>query len=419
MNGVVPLAEAHDHSVFGSKAVGLGDATRGGLPVPPGIALSGPVVEAVACGEDQAIKDVTDSASALAGPFAVRSSAVGEDGADASFAGQHVTLLNVPSTAALTDAVREIWWSANSDSAITYRQRKGLFVRPSVGVVVQALLDPDVAGVMFTQNPINGADERMIEASWGLGEAVVAGLVIPDNVRIARSGEVLERTPGMKKIAIRRAADGGTVEEQMPAEDVERLCLSDADLAGLNELATRCEQVYGEGRDIEWAIAEGQLYLLQCRPITQAGPSAAAIVAVEDETVAPADVVHEIPLFAGLTSAQVEEVAKLFKERRFAAGETVIREGSGGAAFFLIDSGDAVVTIRGEECARLGRGDSFGELAMIDEGTRSATVTAVTDLVCWGLTYWDFRPLVENNGAIGWNLLQTLAKRIRAAETVQ
>jgi Pyruvate phosphate dikinase, AMP/ATP-binding domain/Cyclic nucleotide-binding domain len=419
MNGVVPLAEAHDHSVFGSKAVGLGDATRGGLPVPPGIALSGPVVEAVACGEDQAIKDVRDSVSALAGPFAVRSSAVGEDGADASFAGQHVTLLNVPSTAALTDAVREIWWSANSDSAITYRQRKGLFVRPSVGVVVQALLDPDVAGVMFTQNPINGADERMIEASWGLGEAVVAGLVIPDNVRIARSGEVLERTPGMKKIAIRRAADGGTVEEQMPAEDVERLCLSDADLAGLNELATRCEQVYGEGRDIEWAIAEGQLYLLQCRPITQAGPSAAAIVAVEDETVAPADVVHEIPLFAGLTSAQVEEVAKLFKERRFAAGETVIREGSGGAAFFLIDSGDAVVTIRGEECARLGRGDSFGELAMIDEGTRSATVTAVTDLVCWGLTYWDFRPLVENNGAIGWNLLQTLAKRIRAAETVQ
>src|SRR5207253_2898201 len=125
MNGVVPLAEARDHAVFGSKAVGLGEATRGGLPVPPGVALSGPVVDAVASGEDQAIAQVAESVSSLAGPFAVRSSAVGEDGADASFAGQHVTLLNVPSPDAVPEAVCEIWWSANSDSAITYRQRKG------------------------------------------------------------------------------------------------------------------------------------------------------------------------------------------------------------------------------------------------------------------------------------------------------
>src|SRR5436190_6184147 len=231
MTGVVPLAEAHDHSVFGSKAVGLGDATRGGLPVPPGVALSGPVVDAVASGEDDAIKQVAESVASLAGPFAVRSSAVGEDGADASFAGQHITLLNVPSAVEVTDAVREVWWSANSDSAITYRQRKGQFVRPSVGVVVQALLDPDVAGVMFTENPINGADERVIEASWGLGEAVVSGRVIPDNYRVARSGEILARTPGLKKIAIRRGPDGGTVDEQMSPEDAERDCLSDAQLA--------------------------------------------------------------------------------------------------------------------------------------------------------------------------------------------
>jgi len=418
MNGVVPLAEAHDHSVFGSKAAGLGEATRGGLPVPPGVALSGPVVEAVACGEDGAIKEVAESVRSLAGPFAVRSSAVGEDGADASFAGQHVTLLNVPSAAELTDAVRESWWSANSDSAITDRQRTGLFVRPSVGVVVQALLDPDVAGVMFTQNPINGADERVIEASWGLGEAVVAGRVIPDNYRVARSGEVLERTCGFKKIAIRRAAEGGTVEEQVPAAEVECSCLSDAQLAELNRLAERCEQVYGEGRDIEWAIAGGQLYLLQCRPVTRAGKTEPPSVGESEEGVVPAasaDVVHQIPLFAGLAPEQVEEIAQIFKERRFAAGETVIREGSGGAAFFLIDDGEAIVTVRGEDCARLGPGDSFGELAMIDEGARSATVTAATDLVCWGLTYWDFRPLVESNGAIGWNLLQSLAKRLRAA----
>ena len=92
--------------------------------------------------------------------------------------------------------MREVWWSANSDSAITYRQRVGLFQRPSVGVVAQSLLDPVAAGVMFTRNPVTGADERVIEASWGLGEVVVAGRVIPDMFRISKSGDVLERTPG-------------------------------------------------------------------------------------------------------------------------------------------------------------------------------------------------------------------------------
>ena len=419
MKGVVQLAEAHDEAVFGSKAVGLGDATRGGLPVPPGVALSGPVVDAVASGHEGAAEEVAELVRSLPTPFAVRSSAVGEDGADASFAGQHITILNVPSAADVAAAICEVWWSANSDSAITYRQKKGQFVRPSVGVVVQSLLDPDVAGVMFTQNPINGADERVIEASWGLGEAVVSGRVIPDHYRVARSGEVLERTTGMKKFAIRRAPDGGTVDEQLPAEDVERHSLSDAQLAELNALAARCEQVYGEGRDIEWAIADGQLYLLQCRPVTKAGNGGAPALGdseADSMQTASADVVQEIPLFAGLSPEQVEEVARLFKERRFAAGDTVIREGSGGAAFFLIDRGEATVSVRGEECAWLRPGDSFGELAMIDEGARSATITATTDLVCWGLTYWDFRPLVESNGAIAWNLLQTLAKRLRSAE---
>ena len=166
----------------------------------------------------------------------------------------------------------EIWWSANSDSAISYRKRVGLFTRPSVGVVVQALLDPETAGVMFTQNPVTGADERMIEASWGLGEAVVAGQVIPDHYRVDRSGEVLERTPGLKKLAIRTVAGGGTVEEDVQPELVEQLCLDDAQLGELNRLADRCEQIYGPARDIEWAFAGGTLYLLQCRAVTRAGP---------------------------------------------------------------------------------------------------------------------------------------------------
>jgi pyruvate,water dikinase len=267
---VVPLLEAHDDSVFGSKAVGLGQAARAGLPLPPGIALSGPVVEAVASGHESAIEQVAALARPLGGPLAVRSSAVDEDGAEASFAGQHLTLLNVPTCDDLPDALREIWWSANSDSAISYRQRVGLFTRPSVGVVVMSLLDPETAGVMFTRNPITGADERVIEASWGLGEAVVAGLVIPDNFRLDREGNVLERTPGLKKIAIRTRPEGGTLEDPVAPDLAEALCVDDAGLADLGRLAAKCEEVYGPDRDIEWAFADGQLYLLQCRAITRA-----------------------------------------------------------------------------------------------------------------------------------------------------
>jgi CRP-like cAMP-binding protein len=113
---------------------------------------------------------------------------------------------------------------------------------------------------------------------------------------------------------------------------------------------------------------------------------------------------------------QSEQIARLLKERRFAKGETVIREGTGGAAFFLIESGEAAVSSKGAHLRTLGPGDHFGEVALIDGGPRSATVTATTDLVCYGLTFWEFRPLVERNGTIAWKLLQALAQRLRAAD---
>jgi pyruvate,water dikinase len=410
MSEVVPLVEARDDSIFGSKAVGLGQAARAGLPLPPGVALSGPVVEAVASGESAAIEKVVELVRPLGGPLAVRSSAVDEDGAEASFAGQHLTLLNVPSAHDVSSALRAVWWSANSDSAITYRQRVGLFTRPSVGVVVQALLDPDSAGVMFTRDPIGGADERVIEASWGLGEAVVSGRVIPDHFRIDLSGHVLERTPGLKKLAIRTLPQGGTIEEEIAADLTEQLCLDDDQLEELSRLAGRCEEVYGVARDIEWAFADGQLYLLQCRAITGAGSEKRSVSG------APVEILRHTRLFGDLQKHELQEIAANFKERRFPQGETVIKEGSGGAAFYVIESGEATVTIGGEQRGTLKAGDYFGEIALIDEGVRMATITASTELVCYGLTLWDFRPLVEENGVIGWRLLHTLAKELRAAE---
>jgi CRP-like cAMP-binding protein len=130
---------------------------------------------------------------------------------------------------------------------------------------------------------------------------------------------------------------------------------------------------------------------------------------------APVKALQRVPLFADLTKREVQQIARLFKERRFSEGETVIKEGSGGAAFFVIESGEATVFIRGKRHTTLKPDDYFGEIAMIDEGTRMATITAASELVCYGLTYWDFRPLVEANGVIGWKLLQRMAKMLRAA----
>ncbi len=130
---------------------------------------------------------------------------------------------------------------------------------------------------------------------------------------------------------------------------------------------------------------------------------------------APVEVVRRVPLFADLSKREAQQVARLFKERRFAEGETVVKEGSGGAAFFLIESGEARVSVGGKERATLTAGDYFGEIALIDQGARMATIIADSDLVCHGLTLWDFRPLVQGNGTIGWKLLQSLAKKLRDA----
>jgi CRP/FNR family transcriptional regulator, cyclic AMP receptor protein len=130
---------------------------------------------------------------------------------------------------------------------------------------------------------------------------------------------------------------------------------------------------------------------------------------------APVEALRRVPLFADLNKQDIKQIARLFKARRFSEGETVIQEGSGGAAFFVIDSGEAKVFVGGEESATLKPGDYFGEIALIDEGARSATITASSELVCYGLTFWDFRPLVEENGVIGWKLLQSMAKLYRDA----
>ena len=131
---------------------------------------------------------------------------------------------------------------------------------------------------------------------------------------------------------------------------------------------------------------------------------------------APTDLLRRVPLFEGLGDRDLKRLSEVFKERTFAAGDAIATEGHSGVGFFVIESGEAKVTVGGEEVATLGAGNYFGEIALIDAGTRTATVTAATKLQCYGLTSWEFRPLVEENATIAWELLQVLARRLREAQ---
>jgi pyruvate, water dikinase len=264
-----PLGDALEEAQFGGKAASLARSLRAGLPVPPGFALGTAHVDAVFEGHAAMVESLRAQFTGLAGPCAVRSSAIGEDSEEASFAGQHLTVLNVRDQDRVVEAVLEVRASAHTESARAYRRKLGMDDAPRIGVVVQRMIEPDCAGVMFTRNPIDGSDQRVIEASWGLGEAVVAGLVVPDNYALDGGGRVLRRTAGEKDIALRASADGGTVEEAVAEELATALCLSDQMLAQLHDLAGRCEAFFGKGLDLEWAFAGGTLYLLQCRAITR------------------------------------------------------------------------------------------------------------------------------------------------------
>lgn len=263
------LEEAHDERRFGGKAVGLGVALRAGFAVPPGFALAVELVDGVHDGASEALRACERILSALGGPVAVRSSAVGEDGASASFAGQHLTKLNVATREDLALAVREVRASARSESALAYRRRLGVAGEPRVAVVVQRMIAPACAGVLFTQNPVDGSDERVIEGTWGLGEAVVSGIVTPDRARLSRGGAVLEHVVGDKDLEIVAAPGAGTTERALDAARASESCLTTARLAALEALAARCEASFEGPSDVEWAFEQGSLWLLQRRAVTR------------------------------------------------------------------------------------------------------------------------------------------------------
>ena len=205
--------------------------------------------------------------------YAVRSSATAEDLATASFAGQQDTYLNVIGAEAILKHISQCWASLFTERAVTYRLQNGFDHRKVyLAVVVQKMVFPQVAGILFTADPVS-ANRKVaaIDASFGLGEALVAGLVNADSYKV-RDGKVIDKKVGAKKLAIEAVKGGGTREEAIEAERQNSQALTDEQILQLERIGRTVEQHFGQPQDIEWCLADGTFYVVQSRPITTLYP---------------------------------------------------------------------------------------------------------------------------------------------------
>jgi pyruvate,water dikinase len=263
-----------DVDAVGGKGLSLGTMAAAGLPVPPGFCVTTAAFRRLrgkAPAADPALAaQIAEAYRRLGGgPVAVRSSATAEDGAVSSFAGQQETILGVSGDSAVCEAIGRCWASLHTERAVAYRRDRGVGDEGlAMAVVVQRLIDAEVAGVLFTRDPLDPEGRRMlVEASWGLGESVVSGKGTPDRYHVDRdNGRLHDRHISTKATALRAAG-----EQAVPAERQNQPCLNETQLAELAELGRKVEALYGEPRDVEWAWAEGRFWLLQARPITAAG----------------------------------------------------------------------------------------------------------------------------------------------------
>jgi pyruvate,water dikinase len=314
MRHTLQLAELRrDHSAsFGGKSSALGELIAAGIPVPPGFAVSTSAFRAfveeaglggmIAAEMSRLSPSDVDSVGAAShaisqamrfapvpdavrdevarryaelgeeAPVAVRSSALGEDSQDATFAGQQETYLWVRGVDHVCDALRDCWVSLYSPPAISYRARLSDGEEPAMGVAVQQMVDAEVSGVLFTCNPVSGDPSMVaVNASWGLGLAVVGGEVTPDDYLVSKvTKEVVREHIHSKDIQYVPDAGGrGAVRADVPEERRGIACLDAATLVALVDVAGRIERYFGSHQDVEWVIArDGGLFVVQSRPVT-------------------------------------------------------------------------------------------------------------------------------------------------------
>jgi pyruvate,water dikinase len=315
MNLVVDLAtvSSSDRSIVGGKASGLGELVRTGLPIPPGFVVTteayevftavpslAQVIETSLARIDTAHPEIVEAASRdIREAFektefpeglrkeitrayeayvrthhvrfsAVRSSATAEDLEGASFAGLQDTYLNVTGTDAILTMIRRCWSSVFTPRVMVYRVRKGFdHAEVRLAVLVQKMVDADVSGVVFTRDPNTGENHMIIEAGWGLGEAIVGGEVTPDHYVIdGPTQKIIQKQLSEQRVRIVRAEGGGNRHEDVPAKERNVQKLSDERIRSLASLARRIESHYRRPMDVEWCADRQGLYIVQARPVT-------------------------------------------------------------------------------------------------------------------------------------------------------
>ncbi len=369
---------SEDIDSVGGKGASLGEMTAAGLPVPPGFVVTAETyrsfIEETGIAEElfEAVEVDADDSTALADAearaeelilgtempaelredvlaayadlddgeafVAVRSSATAEDLPDASFAGQQETFLNVTGED-LIERVKQCWASLFTRRAIYYRGEQGFAHRDvDIAVVVQRMVDAEKSGVMFTSHPSTGDEEIIVEAAWGLGEAVVSGSVSPDNyVLDRRTGEILEETISDKKtMMVKDPETGETVEREVEPERREARVLEPDEIERLIELGETAEDHYGNPQDVEWAIADGEVFMLQSRPITTiSDPSGIAGVTdgsgslesgSEGESGGGAMLMKGLGASPGIVSGAARVVRKLDQLDKVVEGDVIVTE---------------------------------------------------------------------------------------------
>ncbi|MCX6479504.1 MAG: phosphoenolpyruvate synthase [Mycobacterium sp.] len=351
-----------DADEAGGKGANMGEMVKAGLPVPPGFVVlrdsylesirAGGVADALnathreamlltldgdyfnqmcahmkalvlKAGMSEEVRERILSAYRAMGPdcyVAVRSSATGEDGADASFAGMNETYTHVRGEADLIDAVGNCWASLFGPRVVSYRASRGFSADPAMAVVVQLMIASERSGVAFTADPTTDATDRVVvEGAFGQGEVVVSGSVEPDNYVVAkRSGEILSRHTGYKSFKIVRGADGGDLRIELDDAQAQAQVLTDDEVREIARIAVRSEEHAGCPQDTEWAIAGGVTYIVQTRPITtlnRAGKPAA-----EKHDV----LIQGLPAVPGAASGVVRVLGDVSEGSRLQDGEVLV-----------------------------------------------------------------------------------------------
>ena len=357
-----------DAEEAGGKGANMGEMVAAGLPVPPGFVVlrdsylasmrAAGIAEHLNTAHREAMRSVADQdrftgmcetlkttvlEAGMAGEVrdrilaayrlmgsgngagnvtvAVRSSATGEDGADASFAGMNATFTNISGEQGLIDAVQRCWASLFGPRVVAYRASRGFTADPAMAVVVQQMIASERSGVAFTADPTTDATDRVVvEGAFGQGEVVVSGSVEPDTYVVSKTGEILSRRIGYKSFKIIRGADGADQNVDLSEAEANAQVLNDDEVRAIAEIAIRSERHAGCPQDTEWAIADGKTWIVQTRPITtlhRAGK--------------PAPESHEVlaqglPAVPGEASGVVRVLAEVADGGRLQDGEVLVAQ---------------------------------------------------------------------------------------------